>query len=132
MTSIERKYGEGAELLWKDRKRYFGLPLSFTTYSLVKKPGAWVKVFLTVGLLSSRVDEINAYRICDIRMKQSLLGKMFNYGDVVLLSSDESQPKLLLKNIKNPYQVREMFSSVAEEQRKLNNIRVAEFHSHDD
>ncbi len=132
MTGIEKKYGEGAELLWKDRKRYFGLPLSFTKYSLVKKPGAWVKVFLNVGLLSSRIDEINAYRICDIRMKQSLLGKMFNYGDIVLLSSDESQPTLLLKNIKNPYQVRELFSTVAEEQRKLNNIRVAEFHSHDD
>lgn len=131
MTGIERKYGEGAELIWKDRKRYFGLPLSFTKYSLVKKPGAWVKIFLNVGLLSSRVDEINAYRICDIQMKQSLLGKMFNYGDITLLSSDESNPTLLLKNIKNPYQVREMFSTIAEEQRKLNNIRISEFHRHD-
>ena len=131
MTNIEKKYGEGAELLWKDRKRYFGIPLSFTKYSLVKKPGAWVKVFLNVGFLSSRVDEINAYRICDIQMKQSLLGKMFNYGDITLLSSDESNPTLLLKNIKNPYQVRELFSSVAEEQRKLNNIRISEFHRHD-
>ena len=131
MTNIEKKYGEGAELLWKDRQRYFGIPLSFTKYSLVKKPGAWVKVFLNVGFLSSRVDEINAYRICDIQMKQSLLGKMFNYGDITLLSSDESNPTLLLKNIKNPYQVRELFSSVAEEQRKLNNIRISEFHRHD-
>ncbi len=131
MTQIEKKYGEGAELIWRDRKRYFGIPLSFTTYSLVKKPGAWVKVFLSVGLLSSNIDEINAYRICDIQMKQSLLGKIFNYGDVTLLSSDETKPTLLLKNIKNPYQVRDMFSNIAEEQRKLNNIRVAEFHNHD-
>ncbi len=131
MTGVERKYGEGAELLWKDRKRYFGLPLSFTTYSLVKKAGAWVKIFVTVGLFSSNIDEVNAYRICDIQMKQSLLGKIFNYGDVTLYSSDETRPTLLLKNIKNPYQVREMFSSIAEEQRKLNNIRISEFHKHD-
>lgn len=129
--SIQSKYGSDAELLWKDRKRFFGLPLSFTRYSLVKKPGAWVKLFLNVGFLSNMVDEINAYRICDINLRQTLLGKMFNYGTVTVFSSDESKPTLHLQNIKNPYQVRDLISSVAEEQRKLNNIRMTEFHAHE-
>ncbi len=131
MTSIEKKYGEGAELIWQDKKRYFGLPLSFTKYSLVKKPGVWVKLFSTVGFLSSSIDEVNVYRICDIDFKQSLLGKMFNYGTVTLLSSDETKPTFVLRNIKDPYRVRDLFSSLAEEQRKLNNVRISEFHKHD-
>lgn len=128
---IQRKYGTGAELLWHDRKRFLGMPLSFTRYQLIKKPGEWVKVFLNVGFLSSNIDEINAYRICDIGFKQSLLGKMLNTGTITLFSSDESKPTLVLKNVKDPYQVRDMFSTIAEEQRKLNNIRISEFHRHD-
>ncbi len=129
---IERVYGPGAQLMWADRKRFFGLPLSFTRYRLVKKPGAWTKVFSNVGLFSSYLDEVNIYRICDITFHQTLLGKILNYGTVTLLSSDESKPTFVLKNIKNPYQVRDMFSDLMEEQRKLNNIHMTEYHAHED
>ena len=129
--NVESKYGEGAELVWQDRKRFLGLPLSFTRYLLVKKPGQWVKIFVNVGLFTNYINECNAYRICDIKFKQSLLGKLLNYGTIVLLTSDESLPTLVLKNIKNPYQVRDMFANLAEEQRKLHNIRLTEFHDHD-
>ena len=32
-----------AEVLWKDRKRYFGLPWSFTRYSIIRKQRQFVK-----------------------------------------------------------------------------------------
>ena len=131
MTSIEKKYGEGAELIWQDRKRFLGMPLSFTRYSLVKKPGAWMKLFSNVGFFSSYIDEVNLYRICDIDFRQSLFGKMLNYGTITLLTSDETKPTFVLRNVKDPYRVRDLFSSLAEEQRKLNNVRISEFHKHD-
>lgn len=131
MDAIEKKYGQGAELVWKDRKRFLGMPLSFTRYVLVRRPGVWVKLFLNVGLINSIVDELNLYRVCDITLRQSLLGRMLNTGTVTLYSSDESNPTILLKNVKNPYRVRDLFSTLAEEQRKANNIRMAEFHQHD-
>lgn len=130
--NIQKKYGEGAELVWKDRKRFLGMPLSFTRYALVKKPGSWMKVFSNVGFLTSVIDEVNVYRICDITFSQTLLGKILNTGTVTLYSSDESKPTFVLQNVKNPYKVRDMFSNVMEEQRKLNNIRMTEFHAHDD
>ena len=129
--NVSRKYGAGAELVWKDRKRWLGMPLSFTRYVLVRKPGAWFKLFLDIGFLSTHLDEINVYRICDIGFRQGLLGKMLNVGDVTLYTSDESMPTVVLKNIKNPHRVRDMFSTYMEEQRKANNIRMAEFHDHD-
>ena len=131
MNSIERKYGEGAELLWQDRKRFLGMPLSFTRYKLVRKPGAWFKIFIEVGFLYSSIDEINLYRICDIDFKQSILGKMLNTGVVTVYSNDETRPTLVLKNIKDPYRVRDLIASHVEEQRKLYNIKLTEFHRHD-
>ena len=125
--NVERKFGEGTELIWKDRKRWCGMPLSFTRYYLVKKPGQWVKVFSNIGLLYSSVNEINLYRIYDISLHQSLAGKIFNTGNVILLSNDESNPTFVLRNVKDPFHVRELFSNLIEQQRKLNNVQVAEF-----
>lgn len=125
------KYGEGAELVWKDRKRFMGMPLSFTRYHLVRKPGNWFKLFLNVGFLYSTIDEVNLYRICDITFHQSLMGKIFNTGNVTLISNDETLPRLVLKNIKNPYRVRDMISTYVEQERKIHNVRLTEFHDHD-
>ena len=44
------------EFLWKDRKRYFGLPLSFTRYSLSED-----RLFTSVGFLNIKDDEILLY-----------------------------------------------------------------------
>ena len=125
--NVERKFGQGAELIWKDRKRFMGMPLSFTRYKLVNKPGAWCKVFLNVGLLYSVIEEVNLYRVYDVSMKQTLSGKIFNTGTIILFSNDERSPEFVLRNVKNPFKVREMFSNFVEEQRKLHNVRLAEF-----
>ncbi len=129
--NVSRKYGAGAELVWKDRKRWLGMPLSFTRYVLVRKPGSWFKLFVDIGFLSTHLEEVNVYRIIDIGFRQGLLGKMLNVGDITLYTSDESMPTVSLRNIKNPHRVRDMFSTYMEEQRKANNIRLAEFHDHE-
>ena len=128
---IQKKYGDGAELVWEDRKRFCGLPLSFTRYQLVRKPGAWFKIFSNIGFLFSSIDEVNIYRICDIDFRQSLFGKLFNTGVITLYSNDETKPTFVLKNVKNPYRVRDMISTYVEEQRKLYGIKLTEFHRHD-
>lgn len=125
--NVEKKFGKGAVLVWKDRKRFLGMPLSFTRYYLIKKPGSWFKIFSDIGLTYSVVDEVNLYRVYDISLSQSFVGKMFNTGTVTLYSNDERTPKFVLKNVKDPFKVRDMFSNYIEEQRKLNNVHVTEF-----
>ncbi len=124
--NVKKRYGENAVLIWKDRKRFCGLPLSFTRYYLIKNGDAWFKTFRDVGLLSTHIEEVNLYRMYDISLSQSLSDKIFGTGTVVLYSNDERQPQLVLKNIKNPFQVRDMFSQLIEEQRKANGVHVAE------
>ena len=55
------------ESLWKDRKRYFGLPLSFTRYALSED-----RLFTSVGFLSIQDDEVLLYRVRDIDTSRSL------------------------------------------------------------
>ena len=55
------------ESLWKDRKRYFGLPLSFTRYSLSED-----RLFISEGFLNIKDDEILLYRVRDIDTRRSL------------------------------------------------------------
>ena len=50
----------GVELIWKDRKRYLGMPLSFTRYALSED-----RLFLSVGFLSIKDDEILVKIISD-------------------------------------------------------------------
>lgn len=93
---------------------------------MIKNGDAWFKTFRDVGLLSTHIEEVNLYRMYDISLSQSLSDKIFGTGTVVLYSNDERQPQLVLKNIKNPFQVRDMFSQLIEEQRKANGVHVAE------
>ena len=126
--NVEKKYGEGSQLVWKDRKRFMGMPLSFTRYRLLKKPGSWFKIFSDVGFLYSHVEEVNLYRIYDISLTQSLSGKIFNTGTITLHSNDERTPTFVLRNVKNPFKVRELLSNNIEQQRKLHQVRVSELY----
>ena len=44
-----RDFGMDTKILWKDRKRILGMPISFTRYNIVKKEGSWAKLFITAG-----------------------------------------------------------------------------------
>ena len=126
----KRKYGENAELVWKDRKRYFGLPWSFTRYKLIKnKDNAWCKIFSEIGLLFTNFDEINLYRIKDIALDRTLGDKIFGTGTITLYSNDAAAPVFKLMHIADPFKVRTMLSSMIEEQRRLHGVKVTEFQS---
>ena len=83
----------GIDYIWKDRKRYFGLPLSFTRYALSED-----RLFISVGFLSIRDDEVLLYRVRDIDTRRSLWQRLFGVGTVTVVSSDKTMPSLVLKN----------------------------------
>ena len=109
------------ESLWKDRKRYFGLPLSFTRYSLSDD-----RLFVSEGFLNIRDDEILLYRVRDIDTRRSLWQRLFGVGTVVVASSDKSMPNLVLKNIKDPLFVKELIHRQVEETKIKRRVRFGE------
>lgn len=112
---------KGNQYIWKDRKRYFGLPLSFTRYALSND-----RLFLSIGFLNIRDDELLLYRIRDIVTKRTLWQRIFGVGTVTVISSDKSQPTLVLKNIRKPMAFKELLHERVEEMKLKRRVRVGE------
>ena len=109
------------DYLWKDRKRYFRLPLSFTRYALSED-----RLFISVGFLNIKDDEILLYRVRDIDTQRSLFQRLFGVGTVTVMSSDKTMPALVLKNIKDPVFVKELIHKQVEEMKIKRRVRVGE------
>ena len=109
------------QMLWKDRKRYLGMPLSFTRYSLSED-----RLFVSVGLLNIKDDEVLLYRVRDIDTERSLWQRIFGVGTVTVMSSDKTMPNLVLKNVKDPVFVKELIHKQVEEMKIQRRVRVGE------
>ena len=110
--------------LWKDRKRYLGLPLSFTRYALSED-----RLFLSVGFLNIKDDEILLYRVRDIDTGRTLWQRLFGVGTVTVISSDKTMPTLVLKNVKDPVFVKELIHKQVEEMKIKRRVRLNELMS---
>ena len=111
----------GAQYIWKDRKRYLGLPLSFTRYAVSDD-----RLFLSTGLLNIKDEEILLYRVRDLSLSRSLGQRIFGVGTIVVTSSDKSQPVLHIKNVKDPAMVKELIHTQVEEMKIRRRVRVNE------
>ena len=107
--------------LWKDRKRYFGMPISVTKYALSED-----RLFISVGLLNIKDDEVLLYRVRDIDTSRNLWQRLFGVGTVTIMSSDKSMPTLVLKNIKDPVYVKELIHTQVEEMKIRRRVRFGE------
>ena len=115
------------KMIWQDRKRILGLPLTFTQYALSED-----RVFVQTGLLNTRFEEALLYRIQDISLTVTLGQRIFQVGTVTLLSSDKTTPRVALKNIRNPMDVKEMIHEQVEEMKEARRMRLGELVSGDD
>ena len=85
---------EKIQYLWKDRKRYFGLPLSFTRYRLSED-----RIFVEKGFLNIHMEEVLLYRVRDLELQLKLTQRIFGVGTVCVHSSDKTAPDLYLLNV---------------------------------
>ena len=113
--------------LWKDKKRYFGMPISFTRYQLSED-----RLFLSEGFLNIKDDEILLYRVRDIATTRSLWQRLFGVGTVTVVSSDKTMPTLVLKNVKDPVMVKELIHKQVEEMKIQRRVRFGEIMTTDD
>ena len=115
------------QLLWNDRKRYLGMPLSFTRYGLSED-----RLFLSVGFLNIRDEEILLYRVRDISVQRSLGQRLFGVGTITVNSSDKSNPVLEIRNVKDPTTVKELIHDQVEQMKDRRRVRYSEIASYND
>lgn len=84
--------------VYKERKRwlFFGLPFTFTKYTLTTK-----SLQMNKGLLTSTQDDLLLFRVMDVSIKRTLFQKMAGLGTLLIRSSDKTNPVLEIRNIKH-------------------------------
>lgn len=112
--------------VWSDRKHtLFGLPWSFTKYILTDE-----KLLIVKGLIRQTEEEIRLYRIFDMSLVRSLRDRIDRVGTIHCCSGDKSSPEFDIKRIRNPREVKEMFSDLVEKQKIARGVSVREEMGH--
>lgn len=106
-------YKDEEKVVWEDRKRILGMPISFTKYKVNED-----YIVITKGFFNTSIDQILLYRVLDVRMKQSLGQKIFNVGSVHVVSADQTDAHLVLENIHNPQGVMRIITKEVEREKE--------------
>jgi uncharacterized membrane protein YdbT with pleckstrin-like domain len=54
------------------------------------------------GLVSRTVDNLQVFRVRDLRLHQSLMGRILGVGDVSVTSTDQTTPHLTIRGVAGP------------------------------
>ena len=100
-------------VIWSDRKRtLFGLPLSFTKYTLTED-----RLFVQTGFFTTVEDEVRLYRILDVKLTRTLGQKIFGVVTIQVCSADKSMADFEIVSVKNAAEVKERLSELVEKNR---------------
>lgn len=113
-----RAYAEAPDpILWQDRKRYLGMPLSFTRYSVDGD-----RFIERRGFFRTATDETLLYRILDLKLERSLGQKLFGVGTIIMYTADQTGNRIHVVNIRNSEKVRKFLSRIIEQERDKRRI----------
>lgn len=111
------------DYIWSDKKRtLFGLPLSFTKYSLTEE-----RLFIESGFFNKKEDEVRLYRITDVSLTRSFFQRMFGVGTIHCCSADKTLGDFDIVSVKTPKDVKEELSQLIEKQRDAKRVTSREF-----
>ena len=76
-------------------------------YSWLVRLGAEYRLYedsieIETGLVSRNVDNLQLFRVRDLNLRQSLLGRLVGVGDVGVTSTDQSTPHLTIRGVSEP------------------------------
>lgn len=89
------------EIVEKKRWVLFGLPWTFTEYSINKD-------ILTInsGFFNKQENDCYMYKIQDVKLTSTVFQRMSGLGDVICYTGDTTNPEIVLHNIKNSKDVK--------------------------
>ena len=115
-------------VVWSDRKRIiFGLPWTFTKYSLTKE-----KLYIETGVFNKDEEEIRLYRIMDLTLLRPLGQRMWGLGTIHCCTADKSTPEIDILHIPAPKEIRTLLSDKVEQARSERYVGVREYMGEDE
>lgn len=125
VQDIEEKE-EGEEVReYVERKRllFFGLPFTFTKYTVNGQV-----ITINSGLLNTTENDCYLYKVQDVELKTSLAERIFGLGTVACYTGDNTHPQLFLEHIKHAKEVKNYILHASEaarrKRRTLNTLNI--------
>ncbi|MGB9791752.1 MAG: PH domain-containing protein [Thermacetogeniaceae bacterium] len=98
-----------------------GLPVLFENYFLTKDA-----LHVRRGLLFRIEDRLLLYRVMDVRAGQTPFDRIIGTGTVVLYAADATDPVLVMRGVKRPFEVAELIQKLSENARAGLRLRGTE------
>ncbi len=97
-----------------ERKRwlFFGLPFTFTKYTIRED-----MITTNKGLLKTVENDCYMYKVQDVQLTATLGEKLFGLGSVICFTGDTTDPRLELIHIKNSRAVKDFILEMSEKAR---------------
>lgn len=110
---------------YMERKRwlFFGLPFTFTKYTVTDEV-----ITVNEGLLNTRENDCYLYKVQDVELRVSLAERIFGLGTVACYTGDNTHPQLFLAHIKHSKEIKNYILKASEEARRrrrtLNTLNI--------
>ena len=118
-------YNTGERKEYVERKRwvFFGLPFTFTKYTVTDEV-----ININDGLLNTKENDCYLYKVQDVELQVSLGERIFGLGTVACYTGDNTHPQLFLTHIRNAREIKNYILKAAEEARRkrrtLNTLNI--------
>jgi len=100
-----------------------GIPGLLATYLIhitTKYKVTGRRVEIEAGVLAKRVETLELWRVLDVEYTQSLVDRIFKNGRIKLISTDQTNPQLMLHGLPNHRQLFEQLRDAIQDARQTN------------
>ena len=114
---------EAREYVERKRWLFFGLPFTFTKYTVNDRV-----ITINAGLLNTTEIDCYLYKVQDVELQMSLPERIFGLGTVACYTGDNTHPQLFLMHIRNAREIKNYILRASEEARRkrrtLNTLNI--------
>lgn len=109
----------------KKRWVFFGLPLTFTKYTVDDE-----RLIINRGFLKTIEDDCYIYKILDVKLEKTVWERIFGLGSVVCYTGDVSDKVIKLEHIKHAKEIKDFIFEQSEAMRRkrrtLNTLNLSQ------
>lgn len=102
----------GMEYIERKRVLFFGLPWTFTKYTVGEDV-----ITVNTGFFSTKENDCYMYKVQDVQLSVSLIERMFGMGTITCYTGDTTNPQLRIEHVKNAKVIKDFILKASEDAR---------------